>query len=274
SRFTVYGPFVDQYTYQIHPITCGDLITAYVVFGLAMCFAILAVFIACQQTQRSRVPLKSLYVWMIWLEIVASLGLALLAFSYLIKVLRPSLYFYLGIVVSQLRVIYQVQILLQIICNRINVILQDQKKGTLLCIGTFVLVSIINVSVGIIWIPACLQISDRRVVFLAVVWIRVNTIWDRTEKVLFFLLDAALNWYFVRVVKRNLIGNGMEKYRPLVRFNQRMILISLLMDLLIIGAMSLHNGFVYAMFHPLAYLVKLNIEMSMANLIMKIVVGT
>ena len=39
---------------------------------------------------------------------------------------------------------------------------------------------------------------------------------------------------------------------------------------LIIGTMSLKNGFVYMQFHPLAYTVKLNIEMSMANLIRKV----
>jgi hypothetical protein len=46
-----------------------------------------------------------------------------------------------------------------------------------------------------------------------------------------------------------------------------------LMDVMIIVSMSVPNGFVYAMFHPLAYLVKLNIEMSMAHLIRMIALG-
>lgn len=42
---------------------------------------------------------------------------------------------------------------------------------------------------------------------------------------------------------------------------------------LIIGMMSLPNTFIYVQFHPLAYIVKLNIECSMADLISKIVRG-
>ena len=48
----------------------------------------------------------------------------------------------------------------------------------------------------------------------------------------------------MRIVKLNFIGNGLDKYKSLVRFNKRMIIVSLLMDILIIGTMSLPNGFV------------------------------
>jgi hypothetical protein len=104
------------------------------------------------------------------------------------------------------------------------------------------------------------------------------------------IVDAYLNIYFIRTVKANLVSNGLQKYNKLVRFNQGMIVISLLMDIVILGTMSLPNGLVYvisfrtrssltelrsyAMFHPLAYLVKLNIEMSMARLIKKIALGS
>jgi hypothetical protein len=57
-------------------------------------------------------------------------------------------------------------------------------------------------------------------------------------------LDAFLNYCFIRVVKANLIEYGLEKYNTLVRFNQCMIVVSLLMDVMIIAAMSLPNGFV------------------------------
>lgn len=39
---------------------------------------------------------------------------------------------------------------------------------------------------------------------------------------------------------------------------------------MIIGLMFLHNQLVFMQFHPVAYLVKLNIEMTMARLITKI----
>jgi hypothetical protein len=48
----------------------------------------------------------------------------------------------------------------------------------------------------------------------------------------------------MRVVKANLVKNGLEKYNKLVLFNQRMIVISLLMDVMIIAAMWIPNGFV------------------------------
>ena len=75
-------------------------------------------------------------------------------------------------------------------------------------------------------------------------FIRINEIWDRIEKCLYLIIDAALNWYFIRVVNRSLVQNGLNKYNRLVRFNQRMIVISLLMDVMIIAAMSIPNGFV------------------------------
>ena len=43
---------------------------------------------------------------------------------------------------------------------------------------------------------------------------------------------------------------------------------------MLIGLMSLPNQVVYMQFHPVAYMVKLNIEMSMANLIRKIAKAT
>jgi len=49
---------------------------------------------------------------------------------------------------------------------------------------------------------------------------------------------------------------------------------SLSMDLLIIGMMSLNNSFVFMPFHPLAYIVKLNIEMSMAELVAKVSISS
>ncbi|KAM0789612.1 hypothetical protein ACM66B_000418 [Microbotryomycetes sp. NB124-2] len=42
------------------------------------------------------------------------------------------------------------------------------------------------------------------------------------------------------------------------------------MDALIIGMMSLSNSFVYMIFHPVAYIVKLAIEMALSDLIVKI----
>lgn len=147
----------------------------------------------------------------------------------------------------------QVQLLLQIIINRVRLILADRRKGRLLTIVTAVAVTLINISVFVIWMPARLQISNEYVVerilsifgLLTVFsWIHINNVWDRTEKVLYLLIDGFLNFYFMRVVRANLVKNGLKKYKKLVLFNKYMIIISLLMDVMIIAAMSIPNGFV------------------------------
>lgn len=256
--FTAWGPFIRD-DYYIQPVTYRAITVAGIVFGLANLFGISAVFIAFRQTRACRYPLKSAYIWMIWLEIAASFVIAIECLLYLLKVIRPSFWFYMSILLNWS---IQVQLLLQIIINRVRIILTDRRKGRLLMIGTAVLVTLINISVFIIWMPARLQISSR--------WVHINNIWDRIEKVIYLLIDGFLNFCFIRAVKANLVSNGLEKYNRLVLFNKHMIVISLLMDVMIIIAMSIPNGFVYAIFHPLAYLVKLNIEMSMAHLIKKI----
>ncbi|KAF2622831.1 hypothetical protein BU25DRAFT_302960, partial [Macroventuria anomochaeta] len=256
--FTGWGPFIRD-DYYIQPVTEGAIIVASLVFGLANFFAITAAYIAYRQTRACRNPLRSAYIWMIWLELAASFVIAIECLLYLLKAIRPSFWFYMSILLNWS---IQVQLLLQIIINRVRIILADRHKGRLLMIGTAIIVTLINISVFCIWMPARLQISNQ--------WVHINNIWDRIEKVLYLLIDGFLNFYFMRVVRANLVKNGLEKYNRLVMFNQRIVVISLLMDVMIIAAMWVPNGFVYAIFHPLAYLVKLNIEMSMAHLIKKI----
>ena len=103
-------------------------------------------------------------------------------------------------------------------------------------IATAVFVTMINISVFNVWIPARLQINHTYHI--------VNEYWDRTEKFLYLFVDAALNWYFLKTVRANLISNGLTKYNRLVTFNQRIVVISLLMDVMIIAAMSIPNSFV------------------------------
>lgn len=55
----------------------------------------------------------------------------------------------------------QVQLLLQIIINRIRIIIPDREHSKTIMIGTAAVVTAINISVFNIWIPARLQISPR-----------------------------------------------------------------------------------------------------------------
>lgn len=127
--------------------------------------------------------------------------------------------------------------------------------------GSFIYICTLNLSVFIIWIPAGLQYEP---------YDSINHIWDRIEKALYLLLDLFLNLYFIYLVKTKLISSGITKYWTLFYFNMGMIIVSISMDVLIIAMMSLQNPLLYMQFHPVAYMIKLNIEMSMAHLIGKI----
>lgn len=86
----------------------------------------------------------------------------------------------------------------------------------------FAIILAVNISVFIIWMPARLQINDQ--------WIWLNNIWDRCEKVIFALVDGALNAYFIYLVRSRLIENGLTKYIPLYRMNLFLIFVSLSLD--------------------------------------------
>jgi len=103
----------------------------------------------------------------------------------------------------------------------------NRSRARQLKYGTAILILMVNISVFCIWIPAKMQVSEA--------YEHLNVVWDRIEKVIILLVDAALNYYFIRVVQRQLIKPGLTKYRPLVRFNLWMIVLSLAMDCLIIG---------------------------------------
>lgn len=62
-------------------------------------------------------------------------------------------------------------------------------------------------------------------------YVRINEIWDRVSKILILLVDAGLNYYFLRTVKRRLVmQHGLSKYAPLVSFNAKLMVVSILMD--------------------------------------------
>ncbi|KAJ4406301.1 hypothetical protein N0V82_010156 [Gnomoniopsis sp. IMI 355080] len=143
----------------------------------------------------------------------------------------------------------KIQCIMHIIINRIALIMCDSRRVRRLKWIVTLLIGAINISVFIIWMPARLQINSN--------WIYLNDIWDRVEKGIFLLIDLGLNLYFIYLVRSELIGHGLKKYWNLYWFNISMIFISISLD-----------------FHPLMYLIKLKIEMNMADLIIKIVKAT
>ncbi|BGP25274.1 hypothetical protein JCM10295v2_004197 [Rhodotorula toruloides] len=227
--------------YKDEPVTQQDLHAAFgfivvilysiatIAFGFIVGFICWSISTAWSQTHKF-----SVYTVLIWSEIVVCWIFAVICWLYLIGTIQHSL---------------QVQFLLQIICSRIAILWGDRRNQAMLKYGVAAGITAINISVYCIWVPARLQVSER--------YIKINEVWDRCEKCIYLVVDALLNYLFIRT--KQLVANGLDRYRPLVRFNSRLILLSISMDVFIIGMMSLRNTFVYMGIHPVAYLVKLQL---------------
>ncbi|KAI0175453.1 hypothetical protein BJ166DRAFT_175197 [Pestalotiopsis sp. NC0098] len=242
--------------------TKSDYQVASLAAGFTIGFGFLTVWEALKQTKKNKNPLRSTYIYMLWGEIAANLVIAIIAWLFLDGILSatiPVLFFIL------LLWVFEVQLLMQIIINRIAIIHEDKKLITWLKWGTFLGILVIEILVFAIWIPAHMDPPPSEI------YTHINEYWDRISKVLILIVDAGLNWYFLRIVKKRLLDQyGLVKYKPLVSFNAKLMVVSILMDAMLIGLMSLPNQVVFIQFHPVAYMVKLNIEMSMATLITRL----
>ncbi|KAF4458193.1 hypothetical protein F53441_44 [Fusarium austroafricanum] len=254
--------FLVPSNFKEEPPSDDDMNFASIIWGLSLGVTIFNCGKALRQTQAAirRRNRLTLYITFIWLEVISSTVLGIMVWLYLRGIIRPSFQYYFFIIVFWS---IQVQCLIQIIINRVSLLMVVRRNGTILKWTCFGILLAINCSVFSIWIPARLQISET--------FIHINEIWDRMEKVLFALMDAALNFYFIWVVKQRLVANGLQKYTRLYHMNMFLVAISIALDVLLIGMMSLPNSFVYVQFHPLVYLCKLHIEMNMADLIGKVV---
>ncbi|KAF5244805.1 hypothetical protein FANTH_7629 [Fusarium anthophilum] len=245
--------------------TTSDIKIASIAMGFTLGFGLLTVWEAWKQTRRNRNPLRSTYIYMLWGEILANIIIAIIGWIFLDGIIGPTvpvLFFILFFWV------FEVQLLMQIIVNRISIIAEHRSTIFKLKWGTAITITLINIAVFVIWIPA------HTVPPASQTFVRINEVWDRVSKVLILLVDAGLNWYFLRTVKKRLVEqHRLKKYEPLVGFNAKLMIISILMDGMLIGLMSLPNQVVYIQFHPVAYMVKLNIEMSMAKLITRLAKG-
>ncbi|KAF1839021.1 hypothetical protein BDW02DRAFT_540403 [Decorospora gaudefroyi] len=233
--------------------------------GFTIGFGFLTVWEAVKQTRRNHSPLRSAYIFMIWGEILVNVIIGIIGWLFLNDSLGPSvpvLFFILFFWV------FEVQLLMQIIINRIALIAEHRSTVKKLKWGTVVLITSINIAVFCIWIPSHTNPPVSQT------FVKINDVWDKISKVLILIVDAGLNWYFLRTVKIRLIQqHGLTKYTPLINFNGKLMVVSIGMDALLIGLMFLKNPVVYIQFHPVVYIVKLNIEMSMASLVVRLAQG-
>ncbi|SJL15968.1 uncharacterized protein ARMOST_19481 [Armillaria ostoyae] len=266
--------FKTEKPFELLYVSRGDSSLGSIVFGWFLGFSIQVVWRAALETKRaSRV---SAYIIMIWLEILANTTFAVLSQSLLNfatsrkplrnhrqKFINPSIGFFLGIIICW---IVQVLCLMLIIVNRLCILIQQPSQRLTLKLVVIGVVSVVSISTSCIWIPAQLQINSS--------YMSLDKWWDKFEKAIYLLLDLALNILFIRMVKGRLVDHGLKKYDRVMRFNQRIIIVSIGMDILLMGATTLKNPFVYTQFHPVTYIVKLQIEMSMSRLLIKVAQST
>jgi hypothetical protein len=121
--------------------------------------------------------------------------------------------------------VFEIQLLMQIIINRIALIAEHRSTVTRLKWGTVALITTINIAVFIIWIPA------HTVPPISGTFVKINNYWDKISKVLILIVDAGLNYYFLRTVEHRLVKqHGLTKYRPLISFNAKLMVLSVAMD--------------------------------------------
>jgi hypothetical protein len=135
----------------------------------------------------------------------------------------------------------ETQLLIQIIANRVGLILVDRRKTRLLKWSLFFAIALVNISVYCIWIPAQLGVNQT--------YVHLNHIWERVEKSIFLCVDLGLNLYFLYLVRSHLISQGLTRYWRLFNFNACIVVLSVTMDLLLLGLLSLPNPFEYVTTH-------------------------
>jgi hypothetical protein len=120
----------------------GDFKLASTAAGFTLGFGVLCVWNAIQQTRAVRSPLRSVYIFMVWGEIVANLAIGIIGWLFLDGALSPrqvplkptipcnqsSLSDSVPLFFSILFLwVFEVQLLMQIIINRITVVVDDHQ---------------------------------------------------------------------------------------------------------------------------------------------------
>lgn len=110
---------------------------------------------------------------------------------------------------------------MQIILNRLQIILPDDNTVSRLKIIYLTILLLINAAVFTIWIQA--ESGSET-------YLRIDKIWDPVGIAIVLVLDVALNIYFIISVKRKLLSFGLAKYKLLIKANVLTILANLIAD--------------------------------------------
>lgn len=130
----------------------------------------------------------------------------------------------------------QTQLLLQIIANRVALIMVDKRKVMWLKLGLVSAIGCINIAVSVIWISAHMPGATPEQMHL-------NNGFEKAEKAFFLLIDLGLNLYFLYLVWFRLIALGLDKYWLLFKVNVAIVFLSTAMDALLLGMLSLPHPY-------------------------------
>ncbi|KAK1498939.1 hypothetical protein CCUS01_02559 [Colletotrichum cuscutae] len=231
-------------------------------FGITIGLTMLATFKASQQTFQIYSRTKSatkLYPWMIWIFLLANTSQAVMNWLLAHGDLSKSI----GLVIGSCMLwTLQTQLAPQILANRLGLLLVNKKRAKMMKFGLLAIVGVINISVTCIYVTGY-SINPEYFTHL-------HKIWDPIDKVVDLLIDISLNTVFLRIIQHEFVADGLQKYRLLFYCGVLFVLISLCMDILMIVMMTVQEPFLYAMTHPMAYTMKMIIEMTMADLISSI----
>ncbi|KXS22239.1 hypothetical protein M427DRAFT_486108 [Gonapodya prolifera JEL478] len=185
---------------------------------------------------------------------VYATGVGLIPFSY------PSLY---AILVGW--TLYT-QTLYHIILNRTSLMWRDRDQTRRMSVCLHIAIGVINVVVLVFWPAAQLGTCAFAV--------RFNDVFDKLEKVLLALLDAALNISFVYTFRKFTMALEDPAYQRAIKLSAILAIAGLGCDALILGLMFGNDPFIYTFAHVIAYPIKLLLELEMADLIKSTVKGS
>jgi hypothetical protein len=137
---------------------------------------------------------------------------------------------------------------LQLIINRLSVVVSDRITASRVKWSVAAIITLVNIAVFAIfipahlnpppdklWVPHCfiIQLVDgsKHPGLMGSRFVVVNKYWDKATKFIILFIDAGLNLYFLHTVNARLVRNiGLKKYRSLVSFNIKLMVVSVLMD--------------------------------------------
>ncbi|PLW34559.1 hypothetical protein PCASD_12931 [Puccinia coronata f. sp. avenae] len=235
--------------------SAAEFETVCVIFGFTLGFGYFVVCHAARQARR-----LSAFTVLVWVAVSSNLIAACATFLFATGVLNESTPYYLFTLhlwAVQLHCVFQIMV------SRIVLIWASPSHRQFLRWGIFVWTSVLITAAFSTWIPARLQVSKT--------FIKLNNIFYPTIRILCLLTNLFLSVTFIQSVKKTLVANGLEKYNKLLKFNAKIMGLSLLLDTVPIFLLVCQSSLVYISFFPLSTMVKLEMELVTNDLIVEVV---